>query len=253
VTSTTLPAARRRSGHTPATPLLTRPEIPFWEKPTCNQANASCITVSPGNDPTRWINKPAAGLRYQHSFDPSDLKTYGFLETAGKEDLTANASVRPLPTASLTAFRYDNLRLYRAGVAVTVLDLTAALDYIGGAANGQLAERPIGGIPMNAVDFDPTDAMGELTTGTTFGVIDSQGDTCLTVVHSVTNMKRIWRHLKLAPGLQSAAEYQHAHRHQGGFNFNQGEPGLNGATRYAHYQGVTFSIVLTGKDCAPAD
>ena len=31
----------------------------------------------------------------------------------------------------------------------------------------------------------------------------------------------------------------------GGFDFNQGAPGLNGATRDAQFQGVTFATVLT--------
>jgi hypothetical protein len=50
---------------------------------------------------------------------------------------------------------------------------------------------------------------------------------------------------RLAPGLQLVGEYQYAHRHQGGFDFNQGAPGLNGATRDAQYQGLTFATVLT--------
>jgi hypothetical protein len=45
--------------------------------------------------------------------------------------------------------------------------------------------------------------------------------------------------------VQLVGEYQYAHRHQGGFDFNQGAPGLNGATRDAQYQGVTFATVLT--------
>jgi hypothetical protein len=70
-----------------------------------------------------------------------DVKAYGFYETAGKEDLTMTAFVRPSPAASVTALRYDNLNFYKPGVVVTALNVTAAVDYIGGAVNGQLNER----------------------------------------------------------------------------------------------------------------
>ena len=37
-----------------------------FQSTPCNQAGPSCINVSSGNDPTRWINQVGAGLRYQH-------------------------------------------------------------------------------------------------------------------------------------------------------------------------------------------
>jgi predicted porin len=82
---------------------------------TCNQANANCITVSSGNDPTRWINQFGVGLRYQHVFGAVDFKTYGFYETAGKEDLTTTAFVKPSPSASVTALRYYRSQRHRRG------------------------------------------------------------------------------------------------------------------------------------------
>jgi hypothetical protein len=213
---------------------------------TCNQAGPNCINVSAGNDPTRWLNQVGVGLRFQRTFGAVDFKTYGFYETAGKEDLTTTAFVKPSPSASPTALRYDNLGFYKAGVAVTAFNVTAAVDYIGGAVNGQLAERPTGGAPTNAVMTGLTYAKGPIILAATFGVIDTQGEARLTGVSQRHEYETaLGGTYRLAPGLQLVAEYQYAHRHQGGFDFNQGAPGLNGRTRDAQYQGVTFATVLT--------
>jgi hypothetical protein len=211
----------------------------------CNQAGPNCITVSSGNDPTRWLNQTGVGLRYQRNFGAVDFKTYGFYETAGKENLTTTAFVAPSPTASPTSLRYDNLSFYKAGIAVTAFNLTAAVDYIGGAVNGQLAERPTGGVNENAITAGLTYFNGPITLGVTWGVIDSQGDARLTGVSQRHEYEVAFGGTyKLAPGLQLVGEYQYAHRHQGGFDFSQGAPGLNGATRDAQYQGLTFMTVM---------
>jgi predicted porin len=212
----------------------------------CNQAGPNCINVSSGNDPTRWLNQVGVGLRYQHSFGAVDFKTYGFYETSGKESLTTTAYVRPSPSASLTSLRYDNLSFYKAGVAVTAFNVTAAVDYIGGAVNGQLALRPTGGVPTNAVMSGLTYAKGPTTLAVTFGVIDTQGDARLTGVSQRHEYEFAFGgSYKLAPGIQLVGEYQYAHRHQGGFDFSQGAPGLNGRTRDAQFQGVTFATALS--------
>ena len=217
-----------------------------FQSTTCTQAGPACINVSSGNDPTRWLNQVAAGLRYQHNFGLVDVKGYGFYETAGKESLTTTAFVKPSPTASLTALRYDNLSFYKAGIAVTAYNVTAAVDYIGGAVNGQLAERPTGGAPTNAVLFGLTYLNGPWTLAATFGTIDTQGDARLTGISQRHEYETaVGGTYKVAPGLQLVGEYQYAHRHQGGFDFNQGAPGLNGTTRDAQYQGVTFGTILS--------
>jgi hypothetical protein len=213
---------------------------------TCNQAGPNCINVSAGNDPTRWLNQVGVGLRYQHNFGAVDFKTYGFYETAGKENLTTTAFVKPSPSASLTSLRYDNLNFYKAGIAVTAFNVTAAVDYIGGAVNGQLNERPTGGAPTNAVMTGLTYAKGPITLAATFGMIDTQGDARLVGLSQRHEYEfATGGTYRLAPGIQLVAEYQYAHRHQGGFDFNQGAPGLNGATRDAQFQGVAFGTVLT--------
>jgi hypothetical protein len=212
----------------------------------CNQAGPNCINVSSGNDSTRWLNQVGVGLRYQHSFGAVDFKTYGFYETAGKENLTTTAFVRPSPTASLTALRYDNLSFYKAGIAVTAWNVTAAVDYIGGAVNGQLNLRPTGGAPTNAVIAGLTYANGPMTVAATFETIDTQGDARMTGVTQRHEFgTAVGASYRLAPGVQLVAEYQYLQRHQGGFDFNQGAPGLNGVTRDARLQGLTFATVLT--------
>jgi predicted porin len=108
-----------------------------------------------------------------------------------------------------------------------------------------LAERPAGGAPTNALDIGLTYAKGPIILGATVGIIDSQGDARLTDLSQRHEFElAVGGAYKLAPGVQLVGEYQYAHRHQGGFDFNQGAPGLNGATRDARLQGVTFATVL---------
>jgi hypothetical protein len=80
----------------------------------------------------------------------------------------------------------------------------------------------------------------------TFGVIDTQGDARLVGVSQRHEYELAFGgNYRLAPGIQLVAEYQYAHRHQGGFDFNQGAPGLNGRTRDAQFNGATVATVLT--------
>ena len=228
----------------------------------CNQASATCISVTSGDNPTRWYNQVGVGGRYQQTFGAVDLKAYGYYETAAKEQLTtaaytaAAAGSQAFRGANTLAIRYDNLNFYQAGLAVTAANLTAAVSYIGGRYNGQISMVPTGGAPENALLYGLTYANGPLTAGIDLGVIDSQGDARLT--------KTSQRHevefgfggaYKLAPGVQLVAEYQYVQRHQGGFDFNTGALGTEGpnhttaaagsSTRDAHGQGVLFSTVLT--------
>ncbi|WP_428539503.1 porin [Rhodopila sp.] len=228
----------------------------------CNQASASCINVSSGNDPTRWLNQVGAGLRFQQTFGPVDFKAYGFYETAGKENLTtspyATTTQARLGTvvggvaAGAQTLRYNNLGFYKAGVAVTAANFTLAGDYIGGKVNGQLAEQPTGGANENAILGGLTYANGPITLGVEYGVVESQGDARLTGISQ--------RHeyefggggaYRLAPGIQLVAEYQYEYRHQGGFDFATGTLGAGGTatavgrTNDAKAQGFLFSTVLT--------
>ncbi len=204
----------------------------------CNQAGPTCINVSSGNDPTRWINQVGVGLRWQHSFDAVDVKAYGFYETAGKEGLTTTAYTLPTPTGSAATLRYDNLSFYKAGLAVTAYNLTAAVDYIGGAVNGALQMRPTGGIAENAWLTGLTYANGPITLGAEFGVINSQGAAQLTNVSQRREYEAAFGgNYKLAPGLQLLAYYSYSHRHQGNFDFAQ-----NAAGRTNDVQGQMFVL-----------
>jgi hypothetical protein len=219
----------------------------------CNQAASTCINVSSGNDATRWINQVGAGLRFQQTFGPVDVKAYGFYETAGKENLTTAAYTTPAVaragtviggvTSGLQTLRYDNLNFYKGGLAVTAANLTAAIDYIGGAVNGTLQMRPTGGASTNAFITGLTYANGPVVLGSEIGLIDSQGDGRLTGVSQRREFEMAFGgNYKLAPGVQLVAEYQYMTRHQGGYDFNAGSIG---ATRDAKAQGFTFSTVLT--------
>jgi len=217
----------------------------------CGQAAPGCINLTSGNDPTRWYNQVGVGLRYQQTFGAVDVKAYGFYETAGKEQLTTAAYVAPSPTASSQALRYDNLSFYKAGVAVTAFNVTAAADYIGGAVNQQLAMRPTGGAPMNAVVAGLTYANGPITLGTQFGVIDDQGAAQLTGISQRHQYEVTFGgNYKLAPGVQLVGEYMYEHLHQGSFDFNSNAVGAGataahgGVTRDGQAQTFVFATVL---------
>ena len=207
----------------------------------CTQAGPTCVSVTSGNDATRWLNQFGVGLRFQQSFGPVDVKAYGFYETAGQETLTAHAyvpsgmgagSAFALATtgdnANSTQFmHYDDLSFYKAGVALTAANLTLAADYIGGRINGQLSMAPSGSPNMNAELIGLTYANGPITAGAEVGLIDSQGDARLTGVSQRHEYEiGFGGAYKLAPGVLLAAEYQYVHRHQGDFDFATGTIGL---------------------------
>ena len=218
----------------------------------CGQAAPGCINLSSGNDSTRWLNQVAVGLRYQQTFGAVDVKAYGFYETAGRENLTTAAYAAPSPTGGTQTLRYDDLSFYKAGVAVTALNITAAADYIGGAVNQQLNMRPSGGAPMNAVVTGLTYANGPITAGAEIGIIDDQGAAQLTHI-SQRHMYEIGfgGSYKLAPGVQLVGEYMYEHLHQGGFDFaNNTSASFGatatkaGATRDGQAQSLVFATVL---------
>jgi len=228
----------------------------------CPQASQNCISNTSGGDATRWFNQVGVGLRYQHTFGPVDFKIYGFYETAGKENATAQIVGAPAGTVGFqpttrtgipNGFRYDNLSFYKAGIAVTSFNITAAADYIGGAVNGQLNMRPTGGAPTNAVVTGLTYANGPLVLGAEVGIIDTQGDARLTGISQRREFEVAFGgNYKLAPGVQLVGEYLYEQRHQGGFDFATGALGVNAAglnpgstTRDVHGQGFDFATVLT--------
>lgn len=224
----------------------------FAESAACSQASATCIGATSGNDATRWYNQVGVGLRYQQAFGPVDFKAYGFYETAGKESPTATPVFPAVATAAQTASpgvtnrRYDNLSFYKAGVAVTAFNFTAAADYIGGAVNGQLAMRPTGGANTNAILTGLTYANGPLVLGAEIGIINTQGDARLTGISQRHEYEIAFGgNYKVAPGLQLVAEYQYAYRHQGGFDFYTGTLGTGGATRDIKTNSFDLATVLT--------
>jgi hypothetical protein len=223
----------------------------------CNQAGPECLAVSSGNDATRWINMVGAALRYEHSFGAVDFKTYGLYETTGREDLTTQAYETPAESRAAFAngaatginatqfLHYNDMGFYQAGVAVTVANLTFAVDYMGGQVDGQLSLNPSGGVAMNAYVAGVTYSNGPITLGAMFESIDSQGDARLTGIsqrHEVGTA--IGGNYRLADGLQLVCEYQYEQRHQGGFDFNQGTLGVNGRTADGRGQGVLAGIVM---------
>jgi hypothetical protein len=230
----------------------------------CNQASASCIGLTSGNDATRWYNQVGVGVRFQQSFGAVDVKAYGFYETAGKENLTTSAYATTTQartaaviggvTSSAQNVRYDALSFYKAGVAITTLNTTFAADYIGGDINGQLAMRPTGGAPTNALVTGVTYANGPITLGAEIGLVDTQGDARLVGISQRHEYEIAFGgNYKLAPGVQLVGELMYTHRHQGGYDFANAGLGNSTAsaanngnfTRDAQSQSAVFATVLT--------
>jgi hypothetical protein len=224
----------------------------------CNEANAECPSVSSGNDATRWINMLGWALRYEHTFGAVDFKTYGLYETSGREDLTTQAYETPAQSRAAFAngaatgvnatqfLHYNDMGFYQAGVAVTVSDLTFAVDYMGGQVDGQLSLNPSGGVQMNAYVAGVTYAAGPWILGAMFESVDSQGDARLTGISQRHETGiAAGGNYKLAPGMQLVLEYQYEYRHQGGFDFSQGTLGVNGRTVDGKGQGILTGLVMS--------
>jgi predicted porin len=223
-----------------------------------NQASSFCNQTTTGIDGTRWYNQVGVGVRWQGSFGPIDAGLFAFYEAASKESVFGPAVNN---TLGLAGNRFDNLSFVSAAAYVKgnlpFGSLTWAMDYIGGALNGQLAMRPTGGVPEHAIVTGLTFNNGPLTVGISAAVVESQGS------NSLTNVSQRHEHeiafggmYLLAPGLYLAGEYMYQFRHQGGFDFAAGANGAGatgvagtsswkaGLTRDVHGQGILFATVV---------
>ena len=211
---------------------------------SCTQAGPQCISVTSGNDPTRWYDKVAVGLRWQQAFGAVDVKTYGYYSAASKENLTTAVDAAGVAVKNGKNVLFDNLNFYKFGAAVTVLNTTFAADYIGGQVNGQLANRPTGGANMNAVVTGVTYANGKLSLGAEIGIVNSQGSNNLVGISQRREFEvATGGAYSLAPGISLVGEYQYEQRHQGDFNFATNVAGAG--TGDAHGQSFLFATVLT--------
>jgi len=215
----------------------------------CLVAGPGCNNLSTGNDPTRWLNQVAAGARYQGSFGPVNLGAFAVYETAGKEDTTNTISaggvgyVRGATATNL--LKYDNLSFVEAAFKVDVpaVGLTYAFDYIGGALNGQLAMRPTGGAPENAIVTGLQYKNGPWVFGAEIGIVESQGQANLAKVSQRKETEIAFGGTyNVAPGLALVGEFMHTERHQGDFDFVTNSVG---DTRDVKGNGVMFSTIVT--------
>ncbi len=215
----------------------------------CSVAGPTCINVTSGTDPTRWYNQVGVGLRYQQTFGLVDAKAYGFYETASKESVAGvlPATSRSFATRTTANIAYDNLSFYKFGMALTALNITWAIDYIGGdiGSSAQLAMKPTGGVNTNAVVTGLTYANGPWTAGLEGAWINGQGDPRLVGISQRREFEiATGGNYKLAPGIQLVAEYQYDQRQQGNFNFNTGAIGP-GTTGGSHANSFLFGMVMT--------
>jgi len=226
----------------------------------CNNAGlAACNAETSGADGSRWYNQVGVGARYQGVFGPVGVGAYVFYETAGKE--TVYAAPTSFARGNGAGNQFDRLSFLAAAAYVNVDtgfgQVTAAIDYIGGALNGQLAMRPTGGVNENAVVTGLLYRNGPITLGAEMGMVNSQGSNSLTGVSQRHEFEVAFGgNYNLAPGLYLVGEYMYTYRHQGGFDFVTGANGAGatgvagtgswkaGATRDAHGQGIQFSTIV---------
>ena len=193
-------------------------------------ANPNSIGLTSGGDPTRWYNQVAVGLRYQQNFGAVDFKAFAVYETASKNQLTVgsyqNLATTPVGSRNAALLRYDNLSWYTAGFGVTAFNTTFAVDYVGGADNGQVAMRPTGGASEAALIGSLIYVNGPIRFGPEVEIITSQGSAVLVGVSQRHEMGiGFGAAYLLAPGVALNAEYAYQYRHQGNFNFNTGVAG----------------------------
>jgi hypothetical protein len=172
-------------------------------------------------------------------------------ETAGKEAIAgggfvANGNLAAQSAAGTTGMKYDNLSFATVAAAASFSGFTVAADYIGGALNGQLAMRPQGGAPENAVVTGITYQNGPIILGLEAAWVDSQGDVRLTKI----TQRHEWEiafggTYTLAPGLQLVGEFMHTERHQGGFDFRTNGLGAGGTTSNGQANKLLFSTVVS--------
>jgi hypothetical protein len=227
------------SNSTGSTPIQAQP---------CLAAGPGCMSLTTGDDATRWYNQFAVGARYQGDFSGVGLKGMVVYETAARENLKSGIYTTPGTTAALAAssssFHYDNLNFVNAAAAVQFAGVTVAADYIGGALNGQLAMRPSQGASENAVVTGVTYRNGPLILGAEYGLVNSQGAAQLTKITQRREYEVAFGGTyTLAPGLALVGEYMYTHRHQGNFNFATGTVGADFNNVQA--QGVLFATVVT--------
>jgi len=192
-----------------------------YQTGACLSASADCIAVSSGNDPSRWINRVAAGLRYQGSFAGLDVKAYAVYITSGSEHAPA------------TAQRFNPLNEFNGGIALSYMGVTVNADATSGKTNGSNALQPSGGAPERGVLAAISYANGPISFGAIGGIVDSQGSNAMIPSSFVgsAGFGATQRHeaafaiggaYKIAPGFTLAAEYQYVQKHQSGFNFATG-------------------------------
>jgi hypothetical protein len=129
---------------------------------------------------------------------------------------------------------------------VTTAGLTAAVTYQGGRVDNQLALDPSGGAPMDATVFGLTYLNGPWTIGSTFGIINTQGNANLNGISQRHQFETaLGGNYKLAPGVSLVLEYNYYQTHQGDFNFMTNAAGGGNAYNDVHGQALFMSTVLT--------
>jgi hypothetical protein len=214
----------------------------------CPQAGPNCISTTTGADGTRWFNQVAVGARWQGTFGPVQTGLMAVYETAGKESVFG-APIKSGGPGKVLGNTYDNLSFLEAAGYATldtgVGKVTASVDWIGGALNGQLAMRPSGGAPESAIVSGLLYKNGPLTLGAEAAFVWSQGAQQLTGITQRREFEVAFGgNYNLAPGLFLVAEYMYEYRHQGGFDFVAGAVSPNGSTHDSKAQGVLFSTVV---------
>jgi hypothetical protein len=190
---------------------------PYTLTANCAVASNNCYGLSSSSaagTATQYTNLYQAGIRYLNDIGPVNVRAYGVYVGSDQVSYTGVT-----PAGTVTGL-YDPLSVYNAGVALTYAGFTAAVNYIGGAMNGQFVLKPAGGANLNAVTPSLQYVTGPLTLGVSMSTDTAQGSAGLVGKTQLSEQQlSAGGRYVVAPGLAVSADYLYMQRRQNGFNW----------------------------------
>jgi hypothetical protein len=199
-----------------------------------------CVFQSSSNngaDLQRRRNTIEAAVRYRGAFGGFGVAGSLIGMWGGHINPTGGATTST-PGGPAVA-RFDNIRMYDGGLAVTFAGLTVGGNAIWGSYNGQFAPKPDGGANSVAWIGGVEYTYGPMIVGAAYYRWKYQGALGLPTQRTDQGLQ-IGLTYNIAPGLALLAEYLYGQRHQGGYNFiaNSAAPGVGAAFNNVQMQTV---------------
>ena len=216
--------------------------------PACAAASAGPVTALGAKN----LNMTEMAVRYQGKFGDLGVLAYGAWVHSGEAHYNGAFIANPTTIAGGAALgsgatgRYDDISMGQVGVALTWAGFTLSGNWTGGAVNGQLAPRPVGGSMTNAFVGGLVYSSGPFKVGVAAEYFNDQGATQmvgLTQRHEWAVNPGI--QYTVAPGLVAFGEYVYQARYQNGFNFVTGDAPGTPTSAYNNVKGQGILIGTT--------